>query len=79
MFKIIKLLVKDPCKECLVDPICKKGKSFIDCDLYRKYNYKLELYDDRVCKILIILLCGFFSTTFLLGIIKWIEIVIKLF
>jgi len=69
---------KDPCKKCLVRPVCDKNQI---CDSWKKYVKLRDKLDDIIDKIETVIVIGcvgiIFSTiviTFLLGLYQWYQI-----
>jgi len=69
---------KDPCKKCLVNPICNKKRI---CDSWKKYVKLRDKLDDISDKFEAIIIVGIFGIavsiiviTFLLGLYQWYQI-----
>ena len=66
------LIFRDPCKKCLIGPICRDK----NCDAFKKYiNFK-EFYSAWLFLIFLIIIMLFATITICLGLFQWYQILV---
>lgn len=88
--KICKKILKDPCKNCIVQPVCfntflgdhKYVKKYQDCKQYRNYKKKSRkiesIFDnihDGILSVLVLIFIIWIIVTFIIGITEQYQLI----